>query len=698
MKKILLTLSLFVAGITAAYSQSTIWKPYDIKVDTSRGIRWMDAVDTNTVWALIYDGGVPTRASNVFVKTGNGGIFTQGTFIADTNDYNSANISAVDTMVAYVALFDKAADGTSGKIVKTTNGGVTWSNASDSLTMFVGASNFPDFVHFWDANNGLALGDPNGNTGGGATNEFEIWRTNNGGTNWTRVPDANIPNPVSGEFGLTNDYTTLGAKMWFGTNKAHVYTSLDSGKTWTVSTAIPGLAGQVEGVAFRDASNGLAWGRATTVATSAINGGATWTAVTTTTTTQLGTSDICVVPGKNTYMSVGTNKGNNAWITSTSSDDGTTWNVLESKPNTTIANQYALMLRVEMLDSLHGWAGCFSDTSQVKGKNGMDKYKGPKIAQACPINIIANKTSICSGDSSLLTANGATSYTWTTIGANTSTVTVKPTTASVYTVTGLLAGCTNTQTISIAVTASPTVTITDVFGNTLGSDTICAGGAAYIKATGAVTYTWAPAGNISSTSGSSNYATPTITTTYTLTGKTGTCSKVSTFTVTVLPTASPSLTVNSPSVCVGNAVAVNANGFNTYTWTPATGLSATSGASVSASPTVTTTYIVTGVTGACKTSSSLTVTVNPCTGIANVSNNAAISIYPNPSNGLVTVVMSTVNSGTTLYVTDMIGKEVFKSVVTDTNTNLDLSSLQKGLYMVTVANGQNKHIQKLIIQ
>src|SRR6185312_4745061 len=296
MKKILLTLSLFVAGMGAAFSQSTIWEAHDINVDTSRGIRWMDAVDTNTVWALTYDGTMPTRASNIFVKTGNGVSFTHGTFLADTNDYNSSNISALDSMNAYIALFDKAADGTSGKIIKTTNGGLTWTNASDSLTMFTGTKNFPDFVHFWDVNNGLALGDPNGNTGGSGT-EFEIWRTHNGGTNWTRVPDANIPNPASGEFGLTDGFFTLGAKMWFTTNKAHVFRSSDSGKTWAVSSAILGLAGQVEGVAFRDTLNGLAWGRATTVATSAfniaktINGGATWTAVTTTTTTQLGTSD-----------------------------------------------------------------------------------------------------------------------------------------------------------------------------------------------------------------------------------------------------------------------------------------------------------------------------------------------------------------------------------------------------------------------
>jgi hypothetical protein len=32
------------------------------------------------------------------------------------------------------------------------------------------------------------------------------------------------------------------------------------------------------------------------------------------------------------------------------------------------------------------------------------------------------------------------------------------------------------------------------------------------------------------------------------------------------------------------------------------------------------------------------------------------------------------------------------------NTNLDLSALQKGIYMLTITNGQYKHIEKIIIQ
>jgi len=330
----------------------------------------------------------------------------------------------------------------------------------------------------------------------------------------------------------------------------------------------------------------------------------------------------------------------------------------------------------------------------------MDKYRGPKIALACPLNIAASKTTICSGDSSMLTASGANTYSWTTVGATTSTVTVKPTAATVYTVTGTISGCVNTQTVNIAVNPTPTLTITDPYGTSLTTGTVCTGGTEYLTASGAVTYTWSPAGTLSTTSGSSTFATPTVTTTYSLTGKTGTCTKVTPFTITVLATPSPVLVAPSVSVCSGGTVTLNASGLSTYSWTPSTSLSAATGSSVMASPGVTTVYVVTGLdgSGTCKTSSPLTVTVNVCAGIATISNNSDISVYPNPSTGLVTISIPSVNAATTLYVTDMIGKEVFQSSVKDANVSLDLTNLQKGLYMLTISNGQSKHVQKLIIQ
>jgi hypothetical protein len=46
---------------------------------------------------------------------------------------------------------------------------------------------FLNGVIFFDANNGVAFGDPEGG-------EFEIYTSNNGGTSWTRVAGGSVPN------------------------------------------------------------------------------------------------------------------------------------------------------------------------------------------------------------------------------------------------------------------------------------------------------------------------------------------------------------------------------------------------------------------------------------------------------------------------------------------------------------------------
>lgn len=69
--------------------------------------------------------------------------------------------------------------------------------------------------------------------------------------------------------------------------------------------------------------------------------------------------------------------------------------------------------------------------------------------------------------------------------------------------------------------------------------------------------------------------------------------------------AEPDLTV-----CKGGSESVNVSGANSYTWQPSSGLSATTGSSVTVSPTTTTTYTITGTTYGCSDVTEITVTVN----------------------------------------------------------------------------------------
>lgn len=74
-------------------------------------------------------------------------------------------------------------------------------------------------------------------------------------------------------------------------------------------------------------------------------------------------------------------------------------------------------------------------------------------------------------------------------------------------------------------------------------------------------------------------------------------------TITVTPTTA--------TVCNGTGTVLTAGGGLSYTWSPATGLSATTGAVVTATPSVTTTYTVTGTAACGSGTASTTITVNP---------------------------------------------------------------------------------------
>ena len=85
--------------------------------------------------------------------------------------------------------------------------------------------------------------------------------------------------------------------------------------------------------------------------------------------------------------------------------------------------------------------------------------------------------------------------------------------------------------------------------------------------------------------------------------------------VTITPASPPmvlSVLPTTPSICEGQSVDLTASGGVTYTWSPAAGLSATTGATVTASPSVTTTYTVIGVNQfGCEATTTVTVTVVP---------------------------------------------------------------------------------------
>ena len=127
-----------------------------------------------------------------------------------------------------------------------------------------------------------------------------------------------------------------------------------------------------------------------------------------------------------------------------------------------------------------------------------------------------------------------------------------------------------------------------------------AGSPAALTATGGLpgsTYRWRPAGTLSDTTGVTVTASPLVTTTYTVTATSpGGCVSQARVTVTIVPELRPIDLGPEQVICAGATAVLTAGGGrpgDRYRWSPATGLSDTTGVTVRAAPTVPTTYTVT---------------------------------------------------------------------------------------------------------
>jgi len=247
MKKLLLCFSLIAltSTINAQWtSQATGFSA------ASRGLSEMKIVDANTVWGIAYDGsGLGLEIQEFTVTTNGGASWNPGIIDVGNTALQITNISPVSGTTAWVGAFD-GTDGLGG-VFKTSNGGATWEPQNADGFTTVGESWF-NVVHFFNANVGLTMGDPEGG-------EFEIYKTINGGTDWTRIAGSALPNPLSGEYGYNGGYATAGGTFWFTTNKGRVYRTTDQGVTWTVAQApITDFGGTAQNgrIYFSDANNG----------------------------------------------------------------------------------------------------------------------------------------------------------------------------------------------------------------------------------------------------------------------------------------------------------------------------------------------------------------------------------------------------------------------------------------------------------
>lgn len=298
-----------MAGATCAaavLSAAPMWTPQLTGVPAR--LRGVSAVNDRVVWASGTNGTV--------LRTTNGGDSWTAMAVPGAERLDLRDIDAFSEKTAYAL---SIGSGDASRIYKTTDGGRTWSLqlANQDPKIFL------DAMDFWSEDHGVAFSDA-------VDDKFVIFTTSNGGRTWTRVPDDRLPPALLNEGAYAASGTnvaTLGKDhVWIGTAASRVLHSADRGRTWTVAqTPLPtSQSAGIFSIAFRDSLHGVVVGgdyqkegEAVDNAAVTSDGGRTWT---------LGT-------GLSGYRSVVAHRpgSRSQWIavgpqgSDLSSDDGRTW-------------------------------------------------------------------------------------------------------------------------------------------------------------------------------------------------------------------------------------------------------------------------------------------------------------------------------------------------------------------------------------
>jgi photosystem II stability/assembly factor-like uncharacterized protein len=284
-----------------------------------------------------------------YIRTIDGG----NSWVCDTipgiPDGITSQIFAIDADTAYIPVFVMSASNSKG-IYKTTDGGNTWNKQNAYST----ALNGPGYIFFFDASNGVVIGDPN----------LETYTTTNGGQTWNPV---SMPQALAGEATIIGtSIAGYGNSVWFHTSH-RMFRSTDRGNTWIASPYNPVYYSWVPCIAFQDENTGIysLWHMYTNekIYRKTTNGGVTWDTLSNTVLNNITPTCINHIPGTMaTYLisgGYGPTRGS-----AVTSDAGENW-VLWDTDNFGCWN-------IGFSGIQSGW-GCIDQTNQVY------KYVGPPL-------------------------------------------------------------------------------------------------------------------------------------------------------------------------------------------------------------------------------------------------------------------------------------------------------------------------------
>jgi hypothetical protein len=381
--------------------------------------------------------------------------------------------------------------------------------------------------------------------------------------------------------------------------------------------------------------------------------------------------------------------------------------------------------------------------------------------------VTVNNGAICAGQSFTMVPAGATTYTY-----SNGTDVVTPTANDSYTVSGTDAnGCENTAVSSVTVNALPVIT------SQSGNVTLCGDVSSThsVSVAGTNTYEWyyteiggTDDGVINGSYTEINYTTNIMTIQQVLTGdyngygvyciitNSNNCS-VTSLIDTIVANPTPTVIVNSGTICAGQSFTMIPSGASTYnysngsnvvmptvdatytvTGTDGNGCENTALSSVTVNalpglmtmttntllctgetatlsvmgastytwsttenttdivvtPTVQTTYTVDGTdVNGCSNTTTITQDVSLCTGITSLVNDASITVYPNPNKGMFIVELTSVSNVTVM---NALGQVVISETFEAGKHTVNINNESTGVYFVKVMMNNKQQIIKVI--
>lgn len=352
-----LALILFTNNVSAQWNEQSSF--YD---DPTTEIFGISVPEEDVIWTLIEQSTWAEFQRVYGLSTDGGESFTYAE-IDSLPTFVGLKVKGIDESTAFASLITFPEEDSS-RIYKTTDGGSTWNFIPSA---FNGPYEACIDIHFFDENNGVGFGAP-------ILGPLTIYTTNDGGDNWEKVAEENMPTPLVNEGMLiytgNGSYGASGNTLWFGTTKGRIYKTTDQGNNWVAHEIDTNYT--IHTVDFKDELNGVAVSLREDLASGptknriyvTTDGGETWNLANNYPELYPRISVVNYLPGsENTYVSThGRPTGKGVMI---SYDGGMNWMVINTER----------IGAAEFLSETYGWGGGLTSTTE----NGLFKWSGEEL-------------------------------------------------------------------------------------------------------------------------------------------------------------------------------------------------------------------------------------------------------------------------------------------------------------------------------